>query len=290
MVGSAVAEVARSRKHEVATTYHRRKPIVEGECYKLDIVNQSQTHRAIRAARPEWVVLTSAMASVDQCENDSRRAWLTNALGPGNIARACEAEGVKLMLISTDYVFSGEKKHPYVESDLPSPINVYAHTKLVGEKMVTGICKNSTVVRTSVVYDWLPKRKDEGDLSTNFGMWVIKKLEAGEEIRATDRQLNTPTFNENLAEALISLLEESRFGLFHISGKTCASRFAFANMIARAFEFDGKLIKLGDISVVGRAPRPRYTCLDVRKAESVGIRLQTLEEGISMMREKAGRI
>lgn len=142
LLGSKVIELAQ-RDYEVIPL-HNTKPL-HPHSLKLDITNQSQVLNLLNRLKPNVIIHTASETNVDRCETQKEQAWKTNVQGTRNIALACSKIGAKLVYISTDYVFDGEKGN-YTEHDKPNPINYYGVTKLEGEKQVIKHCKKKTII------------------------------------------------------------------------------------------------------------------------------------------------
>jgi len=123
---------------------------------QVDVMRADQVEAAVAAARPQWIINSAAMTHVDRCETEVSEAFAVNALGALHVARASASVGARLLFVSTDYVFDGEKGAPYVENDPPRPINVYGVTKLAGEWFVSQACSEHYIVRTSGLYGLHP--------------------------------------------------------------------------------------------------------------------------------------
>jgi len=162
-----------------------------------------------------------------------------------------------LIYISSDYVFNGSKGM-YKEDDKTNPVNYYGYTKLLGEKY----CQDFCIARTCVIYGAKPASG-----KVNFALWLINKLEKGENVRIITDQYITPTLNTNLAKMLLEIAERKITGIFHLAGATRVSRFEFAKEIARVFGLDESLIipsRMDEINWI--AKRPRDSSLDASKA------------------------
>jgi len=210
---------------------------------------------------PEIAIHTASETNVDKCEIEKEHAWKVNVKGTQNIAEACKKTNAKIIGISTDYVFDGEKGL-YAEEDCPNPINHYGITKLEAEKQVINNCSNYAILRTSVLYGWHPSK-------TNFATWVISKLEKNQEIAVVEDHYNTPTLADNLAEMAIEVAERNLQGLFHASGCERISRFELAKEIARTFNLNSDLIKPLRMSELKAwvAKRPRDSSLSTEKIQ-----------------------
>jgi dTDP-4-dehydrorhamnose reductase len=184
----------------------------------------------------------------------------------------------KLIHISTDYVFDGEKGH-YKEEDKPNPISYHGLTKLEGERQVIALCKNYAILRTSVIYGWHPWKQ-------NFATWVISQLRQNKEISVVEDHYNTPTLADNLAELALEALQRGLNGLYHASGSERISRYEFAKQIGESFQLDSSLIKPIRMSqlVAWIARRPRDSSLSTGKIrKQLGTRPLNITEGLSRM-------
>lgn len=142
-----------TRNYEVMPLHHA-KPLHDNSL-EVDIVNKEQVLSIFRKMRPSAVIHAAAETNVDKCETQKEHAWNVNVRGTQNVAEACDEVGAKLVHISTDYVFDGEKGH-YKEEDKPNPISYYGLTKLEGERQVVAHCGNYAILRASVIYGLAP--------------------------------------------------------------------------------------------------------------------------------------
>lgn len=246
---------ALSGGYEVIPT-HNTHPAHPGS-KRMDIVDGDEVLRVLEGARPECVVHAAAETNVDKCETSKELAWSVNAEGTRNIAKACTKIGAKLVYVSTDYVFDGEKGR-YGEEDEANPVNYYGVTKLEGERFVRELCKDFIIARTSVLYGWHPSR-------VNFATWVIDSLKSGMRISVAEDHYNSPTLADNLAEMILRIVEMNASGLYHTAGSERISRYDFAMKIAGILELDKLLIvpvKMNDLKV-WVANRPRDSSLSV---------------------------
>src|SRR5215472_14657346 len=147
---------------------------------EIEITNVGSVTRALEAAEPGVIVNTAAMHHVERCERDAPTAFAVNALGPKNLALAARQLNAVLIQFSTDYVFDGTKTTPYVEDDVPRPLNVYGITKLAGEHFVRCSTEKHFIVRTSALYGENPCRAKGG---MNFVELMLKLAKERPEIR-----------------------------------------------------------------------------------------------------------
>lgn len=242
----------------------------------VDITQKERTLESITRAAPKVVVHTAAETNVDRCETERDLARKINVDGTANVAGACSKIRAKLILVSTDYVFNGNKGN-YVETDEPNPISFYGLTKLEAERIASTSPKSLTI-RTSVLYGWHPTK-------LNFATWVLKGLREGQVLRVVNDHINSPTFADNLADAIRKAIEYDSQGILHIAGDERISRFDFARRIARQFALDESLlvpVEMKDLDWIAR--RPRDSSLNVGKAEKeLGIQLFGVDRGLEEM-------
>ena len=251
LLGRAMAISAR-KCLQTAVTYHTHPLPIDGcATYQMNITRDVDI---IKALRPQYIVLTAAMTNVDACEMDQKQAWEVNALGPRNVAMATRDIGAKLIYVSTDYVFDGERGR-YREEEPTTPINYYGKSKLAGELFIQDILDDYLIARTSVLYGWSPSR-------LNFATWAIEEMKQKKIITIVNDQFNSPTFAENLADMILCLRDES--GVFHTAGSERINRFDFTLKIARTFGLDDSLIvPITSDALSWKARRPKDSSLDV---------------------------
>jgi len=278
LLGSKIMRAASRGFHTIGTYYSHPFEMKNCEIVRLDITNKDQTLELIKRLGPDCVILTSAQTNVDRCETHPEEAWRINVEGAKNVSEACKKD-VKLIYVSTDYVFDGEKGF-YTEEDVPNPISVYGKTKLAGEKTVQNICNDYAIARASVLYGW-----NTITSKLNFITWVLDKLKKGEEVGLFTDQYTSPTLADNAAQALLAILKKDKRGLYHTSGKDCISRFEIGKRIAKIFELNEELVKpITSDKIDLPAKRPLKCCLDVSKAEKeLDIKLITVDEGLLEM-------
>ena len=247
----------------------------------VDITQRERTLESIVDMGPSVVVHTAAETDVDRCETERDLARRINVEGTANIADACVEVGAKLILVSTDYVFDGNKGN-YAETDEPNPISFYGITKHEAEQIAASTSPNALIIRTSVLYGWHP-------VKLNFVTWILKGLRDRQTLRVVYDHINSPTLADSLARAIHKAIERNSQGMLHIAGSEKIGRFDFARRVASRFDLDESLlipVQMKDLSWVAR--RPRDSSLDVGKAEKeLGIELLGVDEGLEeMMRNK----
>jgi dTDP-4-dehydrorhamnose reductase len=170
------------------------------------------------ALRGATVVNCAAYTDVDGAESESERAHAINADGAHNVAEAAE----RVLYVSTDYVFDGGKREPYVESDATSPLQEYGHSKLAGERVTAEANDNHLVVRSSWLF---------GAGGRNFVDTMLTLARDRQELLVVDDQVGSPTFTGHLADALVALATADQRGLLHVTGSGSCSWYAFARAI-----------------------------------------------------------
>jgi len=287
LVGAKVTILAGKYNFEVYPTHNRQDPLFPNST-KLDITDRDATLDLVREIRPVAVINTAALTNVDYCETHKNEADQVNVEGVKNLSDAAADSNARLVHISTDSVFDGLHGN-YSETDVPHPINHYSVTKLESEKAVARI-KSHAIARPSVIYGWRAsiQSSSESAKAMNFAMYVLDKLRRGEKVRAVTDQYSSPTYADNLANALLLLATLTQNGVFHTAGRSCISRFGFASLLCKAFEYPTELIEpIASSEFVQQAARPRNCCLQVAKAEkALGIQFMTIEEGIDEMKHQ----
>lgn len=249
---------------------------------ELDITKKKSVSHCIHSFSPDVVVHLACMTDVDGCEKNREEAWGVNVTGTENIINSVRGSTTKIVYISTDYIFDGEDG-PYIEDDIPRPVNYYGKTKLAAENAVRGSAQPWVILRTNVLYG------NSLRSSASFVNWVVNSLKKSQEINVVDDQTNNPTWTASLAEAIKLSIIMNIQEILNYAGSEFMSRFEFAKRIANVFDLDSNLInpiKTADLNQL--APRPLRSGLSTVKIEElVGVRtygvdycLQKVREGI----------
>ena len=279
LLGSEIVQLAR-KDYEVIPSHNTK--LFHSDSLRLDITDQKQVSSLFRQLKPDTVIHTAAETSVDRCEIQKELAWKINVEGTGNVAVTCSKINAKIVYISTDYIFDGEKRF-YTEEDTPNPINHYGITKLKGERQVKKFCKNYVILRTSVLYGWHPWKQ-------NFVTWVINSLKQKKKISIVKDHFNTPTLADNLAKMTIEAVQKNVQGLYHASGSQRISRYEFAQQIAKTFNLNQSLInpiKMKQVTA-WKAKRPKDSSLNTNKIKDLlKAKPLNINEGLKKMKESA---
>ena len=255
------------------------------ETLKIDITNEKNCEKILNL-KPDIIINTAAITNVDYCEKFEKNAFDVNVTGTKNIAKIAEKLGSKLIHISTDAVFSGNKKF-YTEEDRPNPISVYGKTKLESENIISKVT-DSIILRPSVIFGWIPfeyiKTRDESRKTMNFGLWVLDQLYKNNKISIVNDQINTPTLADNLAENILKIIKKDLTGIFHLSGLSCISRLDFSKKIAKTFGYSNNLISsISSEKLKQIAPRTLESCLKCDKIVQNGVDLLKIDQSIEKM-------
>ena len=227
----------------------------------LDITNIENVNTFILEQNPDVVINCAAHTAVDLCETDMENAYKINAIGPRNLAIACEKVGAKLVQVSTDYVFDGNGTRPYREDDITCPNSVYGTSKLMGENLVREFCSKYFIVRTAWLYG-------EGN---NFVRTMLKLSETNSELNVVNDQIGSPTSTVDLAKAIIDLIHTEHYGIYHGTCEGQCSWYDFAKKIFEIKNIDIKVNSVTSDEFKRPAPRPKYSVLDNFMLKLVGL-------------------
>jgi dTDP-4-dehydrorhamnose reductase len=227
-----------------------------------DITDPAAAERFVEPG--DVVVNCAAYTAVDAAEKDEARAHAVNTVGAGNVATGCAKVGARLIHISTDYVFSGEQRHPYDLDDPTGPINVYGRTKLAGEQEVHAALPAAHVVRTAWVYTGVG----------NDFVATMRRLAAGEgPVTVVADQIGSPTYVGDLVAALLQIAEGGIASpLLHAANEGAASRFELARAVFAGIGADPERVQpVGSDQHPRPAPRPPYSALSGQQSAEAGM-------------------
>ena len=241
---------------------------------ELDITNFESCLTVFAKYKPQFCINTAAYTAVDKAESESDKAHLINAVGPENLAKVCKEFNTILVHISTDFIFDGTSKVPYLETDIPNPKSIYGQTKLDGEIAIQKNWEKHFIVRTSWVYS---------QFANNFMKTMLRLASERDNLSVVNDQIGTPTNAVDLAEVLMVIIvssfkfaspvrfhsgQVSSFGIYNFSNEGQCSWYDFANEI---FHQKGIKIDLKPIPTSAYptpAKRPAYSVLDKTKIKN----------------------
>jgi dTDP-4-dehydrorhamnose reductase len=256
-LGSDLCQTYRGWDHAVTELNHDR----------LDIASFQPCHDCLEEIRPDLVINTAAMHNVEECEKDPQRAFEVNGIGSRNLALLTNELGFVLVQVSTDYVFDGTKKEPYVETESPMPLNVYGNTKLSGELFVRSIAQRYFIVRVSGLYGLSPCRAKGG---LNFVKLMLKLANERDEVRVVDDEVLTPTFTRDVAEQMEELTKTDKYGLYHMTAQGSCSWYEFAKKIFELTAAQAKLSVARPGEFPAKVTRPKYSVLENAALKALG--------------------
>jgi dTDP-4-dehydrorhamnose reductase len=225
---------------------------------EFDITNSQQLKEAL--SNTKTIVNCAAYTNVDGAESEAELAYQVNAEAVGRLGTLVKEANAWLLHISTDFVFDGQLGRPYVETDLPNPINEYGKTKLAGEQLLAQSgCKNC-IVRVEWTY---------GLAGNNFVTKIIQQAKTGGTIKVVDDQIGSPTATTEVAKVICELLRIKPTGLFHFASAGYVSRYEMAKFIFDKLSMDVNLLACKTSDFVSDAARPLNSRLDCSKIEAL---------------------
>jgi dTDP-4-dehydrorhamnose reductase len=237
---------------------------------EMDIADASSVEMALAEYEPWAIVNTAGYVRVDDAERDAEKCWRENTLGPKTLAAVCKRLGIKLLTFSSDLVFDGKKRSPYVESDQAAPLNVYGRSKLEAEREVLSQLPSALVVRTSAFFGpW-----DE----YNFVTVALRNIAARRSFRAANDSIVSPTYVPDLVHASLDLLIDNEDGIWHLTNTEALDWASFARRAAQMAGLNPGLIESHPTSSLDlAAPRPSYSALTSER----GLLLPSLDSALA---------
>lgn len=238
----------------------------------VDIRDLSQVRTCIHKIEPDWVVLAAAYTDVDGCEMNPELAMATNLYGAINVAQATKELGSRLLFISTDYVFDGEKTTPYEVDDPVNPQSVYGRSKADAERAIRELLPSACIVRTSWVF---------GTGGKCFPGTILKIAKERAEIQVVDDQRGCPTYARDLARAITQLCQTESSGTIHVTNNGDCTWFELASDIVRQSGLATRVLPTTSDKFSRPAKRPKYSVLSVRSREERGILVPTWRHALN---------
>ncbi|HPW89311.1 MAG TPA: dTDP-4-dehydrorhamnose reductase [Kaistella chaponensis] len=247
---------------KLAPEYEDRFEFDFTDSQTLNIIDRDQVSDYFYDFKPDYCINASAYTAVDLAETESEKAFAVNAEGVGNLAEACAENKTIFIHISTDYVFDGETNISYSEDDFTNPQGVYGASKEKGEDLAMDLQPKTIILRTSWLYS---------EFNKNFVKTMLHLFEVKEELGIVDDQFGQPTNANDLAQAVMNIVEKETktYGIFHFSNYPETTWFNFAQKIA---DFSGSKIKLNPIKTSEfptAAKRPKRSTMSLDKIEEV---------------------
>jgi len=248
---------------------------------QIDITSRTAVKNIIEQFHPDVILNAAAYTDVDGCEKERELAWRVNVGGVENLIAAARGSSTKIVHISSDYIFDGTSG-PYSEEDIPNPLSYYGKTKLASENALRGGDVPYTILRTMILYGVAR------NVRANFVLWVASSLRDGKRITVVDDQIGNPTLADDLAYAMLKVVELDKTGVYNVSGPDLINRHEFALKIAQVYGGDEKLIfpiKTADLHQP--APRPlRSGFVTLKASTELGITTSGVVQGLHLMKRQ----
>ena len=253
-LGTELVSVFERGGHEVVGTTHAT----------LDISQPTAVAECVAAVKPNFIVHAAAWTAVDACESDAEKAFAVNGTATASLVIAAEKVGARVAYVSTDYVFDGSKKSAYVETDAVNPQSVYGASKLAGEQALRDI---DLTVRISWVC---------GFHGANMVKTILRIAAAQPELTFVNDQVGHPTFADDAAGMIATLVEHEQQGIFHVTNQGAVSWHGFAQEVLRAAGLDPSRVlpvATADLQPPRPAPRPANSILENAALAQAGFTL-----------------
>lgn len=256
---------------ETAECLNGRFDIVAEDKSGCDVTDPESLRRALDKHRPDILIHLAAWVDKAQCERFPGAARYVNAVGAENTARECTAAGVRVVYISTDFVFDGALNRPYTESDKPNPINVYGASKREGEIAVAQLAPDSLIVRTSRLF---------GKYGKSFISILPALLRTERRLPVASDMVSGITYAPDFAKTLGALIEEKQNGLFHVTNAGECTIADFAGEIAAATSSKTILEPVPWETLMPDVPAPLYCVLGTERAQIAAAPLRHWRDAI----------
>ena len=239
---------------------------------EMDITDAVSVERVITEAEVEAVIHCAAYTAVDAAEDNVEICRRVNAEGTKNIAKVCKKLDLKMIYISTDYVFDGEGERPWEPDDERHPLNVYGQTKYEGELAVEKYLDKYFIVRIAWVF---------GVNGKNFIKTMLKLSETHEELNVVDDQVGSPTYTYDLAVLLVDMVESDKYGRYHATNEGLCTWYEFAKEIFRQAGVEVKVNPVTSDMFPAKAKRPKNSRMSKEKLDANGFhRLPTWQDAL----------
>jgi dTDP-4-dehydrorhamnose reductase len=261
--------------------------VIGWDIEEIDIQKEEDTVFKIEKLRPNIMVHIAAYTDVDGCELNEEKAFAVNAEGTKHVALTASRCQAKMVYLSTDYVFDGNKREPYLESDSPHPLNVYGRSKWKGEQYVQELVKDPLIVRTQWLF---------GRYGKNFVTSILRQAGEKRVLSIVNDQIGSPTYTVDLAKAISALIQFDASGIFHVANSDLCTWYTFGQAILKLSGMDKvKVIPISSKELGRPAIRPSYSVLNCQKLKKkTGLTLQpwseALKEYLSTYRPSMGRL
>ena len=240
---------------------------------EMDITDADQVNKVIKEAAPDAVIHCAAYTAVDAAEDNEEICRKVNAQGTENIAKVCEELDIKMMYISTDYVFNGQGERPWEPDDEREPLNVYGQTKYEGELAIEEHVKKFFTVRIAWVF---------GVNGKNFIKTMLNLGKTHDHLTVVDDQTGSPTYTYDLARLLVDMIQTDKYGRYHATNEGLCTWYEFACEIFKQAGMNVSVAPVSSDEYPAKAKRPSNSRMDKSKLTANGFTpLPTWQDALS---------
>jgi dTDP-4-dehydrorhamnose reductase len=234
----------------------------------IDVCDYKMSDGILKSINPDLVINTAAFHDVDLCEDEVLSALKVNVMGVKNLAMICREINVPLMHFSTDYIFDGKKKKPYIEDDCARPLSLYGISKLAGEQVMQYILDKYYIIRLCGLYG---HAGCVGKGNINFVEHMIKLSENKREIKVVNDQIVTPTSTMDVTKKLFELIQTGKYGIYHMTNTGSCSWYEFTCEIFKLMKSSVRVLPTTTDQFGAKARRPQYSVLDNSNLRKIGL-------------------
>ena len=246
----------------------------------VDIRNAEKVREIIEKTRPEWIVLAAAYTDVDGCESNQELAFSVNRDGAVRVARAAKNAGAKVLFLSSDYVFDGNKTSPYEIGDARNPQSIYGRSKAEAEIQLLEVIPTCCIVRTAWLF---------GSGGKCFPDTILKLAATRPALDVVSDQRGCPTYSVDLARTIIQLCRKNAQGIVHVTNAGECSWFEFASEIVKRSGFSTEVRPVSTQQMARPAPRPAYSVMSAKSLLDNGIVVPTWHDALGRyLQERSG--
>jgi len=284
LLGKSLIEKS-SNRHKIIATFlgdYSMRDTGQVAYLKLDIRNNEGFGKLFNDFKPDVVIHAVSVGSPDFAEKNKEYTWKVDITGTKNMIGLCEKFGTKLVYISSNGIYRGDKP-PYAEDDLAEPINYYGLVKLEGEKLVKSSMLTFAIVRPILMYGWhMPFER------ANIVTIALDKLKNRDTVYAFDDVFCNPLLGDHCAEAIWKIIEDGLYDVFNIGGKDIVNIYQLVSMAADIFNLDTKLVRAVQQGFFeGAARRPKNTSyLTTKMHDILGLDPLPIREGLEIMKSQ----
>lgn len=217
---------------------------------QIDITDKALTMDVIKSIKPDLIIHAAALTNVDYCELNETAAYTVNTLGSLNVAYPCSLLDIPIVYLSTGYVFDGNKKRPYYETDQCNPINIYGKTKLAGENLIRTVSRKYFIIRTSQVFGG----------SNCFVKKVIENKNAP--VFLCSNEISNLTYIKDLCYVIEKIIETNQYGVYNCVNSEAVSKALWVKSIFNTLNIEKEITEIPASFVCNKALRADYTALD----------------------------